>query len=88
MDLTNINRIAEEAQRIYEEKFRIDLEKEHLGEFVVIDVQGENFYVGEFPEDALRKAKKCAPRGLFHLIKVGTQGAFRVSDVGESRHLD
>ena len=82
MDLTSMNRIAEEAQRMYEERFRVELEREHLGEFAVIDVQGGEYYLGKFPEDALCKARKGAPLGLFHLMKIGAQGAFRVSGIG------
>jgi hypothetical protein len=74
-------KIAEAGERIYAEKYQASLEGQHPGEFVVIDVLNGNPYVARFPEQALEQARSCAPMGVFHLIRIGSPGAFRVSHV-------
>ena len=77
--LNNPDKIAEAAQRIYEEKYKARFDPAHLGEFVVIDLKTEQAYLGKFPEIALQEAMAKAPSGIFHLIRVGAPTAFRVS---------
>ena len=77
--------VAEKGEAIYAAKFRENYEAEKLGQFVAIDVLTEEAYVGAQPEEALDLARREAPDGIFHLIKIGSEGAFRVSytaDVG------
>jgi len=71
--------IAERGEKIYNEKYRAEFEKKHLGKSVVIDVTSESAYVADTAEGAFEQARKVAPGGFFHLIKVGEPGAFRVS---------
>ena len=78
---TDVDRIANRAQEIYETKFQSDYEPEHLGKFVAIDIREEKAYLGEFAEDALGLARKEAPYGVFHLIRIGSPGAFRIRHV-------
>ena len=83
MSLTNPGKIADAAEKIYDERYRKDLEERHSGQFVVIDVKSGEAYRGEFAEDALTVARERAPHGVFHLIRIGSPGAFRVSYVGQ-----
>ena len=76
---TNPNEIAEVGEKIYEAKYQADYEESRLGQFVVIDVKTEKSYVAPQPEEALEKAKSDSSDGLFHLIRIGATGAFRVS---------
>jgi hypothetical protein len=77
--LGNPKAVAEQGERLYQEKFRKDFEAKYLGKFVVIDVVTEKPYVGDTPESAYELAREDAPKGIFHLLKVGQPGAFRVS---------
>jgi hypothetical protein len=79
MNFTNPKDIAERGEAIYKEKYKTAFEEEHWGEFVAIDVMSEHAYIGESPEKALESARRESPQGIFHLIKVGSPGAFRVS---------
>lgn len=79
MDLSNPKAMADRGEAIYREKYKAAYEAEHLGKFVAIDVKSEHAYMGDSPDDALELARKEAPTGLFHLIKIGSPGAFRVS---------
>jgi hypothetical protein len=76
---SNPQALAERGEKIYQAKFKKDFEAKYDGQFVVIDVKSEAAYVGKTPEAAYEAATKAAPNGLFHLIKVGSAGAFRVS---------
>jgi len=71
--------IAAEGERIYAERYKQDYEIKHPGKFVAVDVTTGEAYLAEFPEEAIQSAQAKAPKGLFHLIKIGAPGAFRVS---------
>ncbi|HLG14794.1 MAG TPA: hypothetical protein VJH03_09880 [Blastocatellia bacterium] len=85
MDLSHPKAIADRGETIYREKYKTAFEAEHLGKFVAIDVATEHAYVGDSPDEALELARKEAPTGLFHLIKVGSPGAFRVSYTSDAK---
>lgn len=72
-------RIAHAGEKIYDEKYRLDFEREHNGQFAAIDVYTGDAYIADRPEDALRKARKSAPTGIFHLVRVGSPTAYTVS---------
>ena len=77
--LSNPQAIAEAGEKIYREKYQARFEEEHLGKFVAINVLTEEAYLGDLPEEAFQKAREAAPKGLLHLIRIGSPGAFRVS---------
>ena len=80
--LSSPNKIAAEAERIYNEKFKGEFEQTHKGQFVVVDVQDGQAYLGKFAEDAIQKAREKAPYGIFHLIRIGSPTASKNSYVG------
>jgi len=77
--LDSPDKIAEAGERIYAEQYKTQLEATRRGHFAAIDVTTGEGYVAEFPEQALGEARAKAPFGIFHLIRVGARGAFRVS---------
>lgn len=77
--IMNPKEIVERGEQIYRDMYQEAYEREHDGKFVAIDVRTKNAYVGDSPEAVLKDARDDAPQGLFHLIKVGSAGAFRVS---------
>lgn len=68
---TNPTEIASEADRIYQEDLKDKLEESNHGHYVAIDVLTGKYYLGDYAEHALMKAREKAPRGVFHLIKIG-----------------
>ena len=76
--ISNPKQIAEKGEEIYK-RYQAAYEKEHPGKFVAIDVKSEKLYVGDTAVEALEKARADSPVGLFHLVRVGAAGAFRVS---------
>lgn len=77
--LSDPRSVAEAGEKIYKEKFREKFEKTHAGQFVAIDVLSEESYIAETPDGAFEKARNASPHGIFHLIKIGSSGAFSVS---------
>jgi len=79
MDISSPRELAERGENIYIEKYKAEYEREFAGKFVAIDVTTGLAYVADSPEDAVERARTEAPKGIFHLLKVGAAGAFRVS---------
>lgn len=77
--LNNPKAIAELGEKIYRERYQGEFEKTNLGRFVAIDVKSGVAYLGDSPESTFEAAKKGSPDGIFHLVKVGSPGAFRLS---------
>jgi hypothetical protein len=87
MEISNPKAVAELGEKIYDDAYRSDFEAKYPGKFVAIDIQSKQAYVGDAAEEALDAARQAAPKGVFHLIKVGSAGAFRVSYTSNG-HLD
>lgn len=79
MDLSHPQAIVERGEEIYKTKYKDDFERRHLGHFVAIDVISEQAYLADTAELSLANARENSPNGIFHLIRVGSPGAFRVS---------
>ena len=78
-DITHPKQLVEAGERIYREKFQESLERDQLGKFVTIDVKTGRAFLGGTATESLENAMKQAPGGAFHLMKIGSPGAFRVS---------
>lgn len=77
--LSNPAAVAEQGEKIYKEKYKAEFEAKYPSWFVLIDVKTGKAYFAERAETAVREAQQKAPQGLFHFIRVGEPGAFRVS---------
>ena len=75
--------IVQAGERIYREKYQQQFEATHMGKFVAIDVNSEQAYLGDTPEDALFGGLNESPEGVFHLIKVGALAAIHMSTISD-----
>lgn len=66
-----LDSIAKEAEKIYDEKYRLEYDAQHRGKYVVINIRDEEASVHEFSEQALLDAQKKDPHGVFHLMRIG-----------------
>ena len=71
--------VAEKGEQLYRDKFKGTYEPANNGWFLAIDVASERAYLGKTADEAYLTARKAAPAGIFHLIKIGSPGAFRIS---------
>ena len=76
---SNPKAIAEAGERIYAAKFKQDLERDHWGKFAAINVSKETVEIGDTSEEAIAEAMAKEPGDIFHLIRIGSSGAFQVS---------
>jgi hypothetical protein len=68
--------VAQRGEAIYKEKYQKDFEARHKDKFVAINVNTGEATVSDTSHDAVRIALDKDPSGLFHLVRVGHQGAF------------
>ena len=87
-DISSISKIAEAAECIYKERYQEEYERNHKGEYVAIDVMKGGAYVDESPGGALERARKAAPHGVFHLIRIGSDSAFKATRLGGGTQED
>jgi hypothetical protein len=71
--------IAEKGYAIYREKYREEYEQLYPSEFVAIDLSTEKAYVAHTLEGAVKLLQKENPQSVFHVIKIGSQQAFRAA---------
>ena len=55
--LADPQELASKGEEIYDRLYRHDLEREHLGEFVLIDLASERAFLGNSPEAAYDEAQ-------------------------------
>lgn len=52
-------------------EIRDELEPQHFGEYVMIEVESGDYFLGETPDEALERAEAEHPDRAFCLIRVG-----------------
>ncbi len=67
--------VAAKAKWLYEEKYRAELEEHHRGEFVCIEPESEDYFVGATFDDAVNKAIDAHPDRLTYTLRVGHAAA-------------
>ena len=72
----NSRDIAKAGRRLYE-RHRIDFERSHRGQYLLIDIRTENFFIAESAEGAYRQAASAQLEGPFYLVRVGERAAYR-----------
>jgi hypothetical protein len=75
----NPQKFAEAGEKIYTDRYKLEYEKEYKGQFVAIDVVTEEAYVSAAAEEALESGRRANPSGIFHLIRIGSPGAYKSS---------
>lgn len=70
--------IALRGREIYERGIRSEVERQHDGEFLVIDVVTGDYAVGDDEDEVFGRAEAKNPNGLFYLMRVGRRAAHRV----------
>ena len=63
--------IARRGREIYALDIRAEVEREHGGEFLVVDVVTGDYTVGEDEDEVFGHAEAKNPKSLFYLMRVG-----------------
>ncbi len=67
--------LRKKGREIYERKLRAILEPEHHGEYVAIEPESGDYYLGRTMSEAYEKAIREHPDKRFYLVRVGHRAA-------------
>lgn len=70
--------IAAKAKAMYEANFRSQLEEKHHGEFVCIEPESGDYFLGQTFDEAVNKAIDAYPDRLTYTLRVGHAAAFHL----------
>lgn len=70
--------VADKARKLYDEKYRASLEENNDGEFVCIEPESGDYFLGGTFDEAVNKAMDTYPDRLTHTLRVGRCGAFHL----------
>ena len=65
-----IKKVADAGEKIYE-KVKSDYDPKYRGQFLAVDYESGNVYLGKTSDVALNKARVAHPGHVFYLIKIG-----------------
>jgi hypothetical protein len=75
MSPQDIEMLVRSAERVYEEKLKVHLEKAHTDEFVAVEPVSGDYFLGRTLSEALGAAHDAHPDRLSHAMRVGHQAA-------------
>ena len=70
--------LARRGQEYYDRVLRADLEPEHNGEFLVLDVESGEYELDASQLAALDRAEAKRPDRVFYILRVGHRTAARI----------
>jgi len=71
MATQDLKQLVRDAKHLYEEKLRSLLEQSHRDEFVAIEPQSSEYFLGRTLSEAIGAARKAYPDRLSHAMRVG-----------------
>jgi hypothetical protein len=77
-ETVSAKRIGQVGQQIYE-RLRAQLEPRYAGKIVAIDVDTEDYFVGNTLQEAIDKGRKKYPEKVFYAVKVGYPAVYSFS---------
>jgi hypothetical protein len=78
MEATNPDDVARRGWDLYRRRIRHEVEPEHEGRFLVVDVNTGRYVVADDEVEALDQAREQMPTGTFYLVRVGRRTAHRI----------
>jgi hypothetical protein len=72
------NQVAELGKKYYDEHLKQILEPEHNGEFVTVDYESGQYFVGKTGGEAINKGNETLPDKPLFLAKIGFDAAYKI----------
>lgn len=69
---------VEAAKKIYDEKLRDQLERDHFGEVIAVEPDSGDYVLGKTYLDANRARREVFGRKPVHMFRVGGGGAVKI----------
>jgi len=71
-----LNAIAHRAHTLYDNTIRAQVEPEHIGEFLAVDVESGDYELDSEALAATQRVRGRRPDGVFFLLRVGYPAAY------------
>lgn len=71
MNEFSLEEISAAGEKYYLETLKDELEKDHLGEYAVIDVENRKYAVDADRFEAIKKAQAQFGQKLFYIVQIG-----------------
>ena len=75
MTESDVDEFVRRAEEIYASRLRAVLEPEHVDDFVVIEPESGEYFLGKTLNEATRAARRTYPDRLTHAMRVGHRAA-------------
>lgn len=75
MTEAEVEQFVRRAENVYATRLRAILEPEHLDEFVAIEPESGDYFLGKTLNEATRAARHTYPDRLTHAMRVGHRAA-------------
>jgi hypothetical protein len=73
--------VAEKAKRIYEERLRVELERQYRDKFVAIEPDSGDFFVGSTYSESVMAAHDAHPKRISFVMRVGHEAAIHLGAI-------
>ena len=70
--------LAQKAEELYYSRLRDFLEREHLDDFVAIEPESGDYFLGKTLSEAIGAARRSHPDRLSHAMRVGHRTAIHI----------
>ncbi len=75
MTESDVAEFVRKAEEIYTNRLQAVLEPEHIDEFVAIEPESGEYFLGKTLNEATRAARRAHPERLTHAMRVGHKAA-------------
>ncbi len=81
VDIVDSDDVARRAELIYAERLQSDLERDHLHEFVAIEPDSGEYFLGKTFSEAVHKAQDVYPDRMTFVVRVGHKAAIHMGQL-------
>src|SRR5262245_45855329 len=83
-----VHDLIQRASRIYEERLRRELELTHLHDYVAIEPDSGDFFIGQSHREAVALARAAHPDRMCYLMRVGHPAVWHLGFAGSFPKLN
>jgi len=77
------NQIADRAERIYDQRLRATLEKTHAGQYVAIEPESGDHFLGGTLSEAGAAARRAHPGRQSFIVRIGQKAAVHIGTAND-----
>lgn len=80
------NKIAELGRKFYQDHLKKILEPDHIGEFVSIEPESGQYFLGKTGGEAIAEGNKIFPDKILFLARIGYKSAYKIGGFNANRN--